>query len=191
MFKLYKLYFYQVLFCILSLGITQIVLAEGEDSDNFSRGLIVKIEGKAYQLEGVADTENGISDLPGHEWSIIDKDNYIGRHFNTGPFGLAKWWSPDADDGALLFVVRGIVDSWSLTKAYEYYTKGYARRHQLLSVDTGLPHPTKFMWLLHVAVDHFYYTGGPDPVCAHQAKPGIDYQIGPNWNVPYGEINGC
>ena len=174
-----------VLICIFTLSISQVVFAI--ESDSYSKGIIYKIDGKDYQIEGAPDTENGITELPGHDWRKIDNENYVGRHFNTGPFGLAKWWSSDAEDGALLYVIHAVIDEWTQNKAYEYYRKGYSRFHQLISIETGTPHPSKGLWFSHTSVGYFNLDGGPEPESGHQVRPGIDYELGPNWNVPYGQ----
>ncbi|MDH5392006.1 MAG: hypothetical protein OEY11_02345 [Gammaproteobacteria bacterium] len=153
----------------------------------FERGIIVKVDGKDYRLAGVADTDNGITDVPGHEWAVVDDEELVGRHYNTGPFGASNWWSSDASDGALLYAVRGIIDDWSIVKATEYYNNGFTHYHRLISMKTGLQHPNKVLWLSHAGVTDFSLDGGPHPEHYHIVTPGIDYRFVPNWQIQYGE----
>ena len=60
---------------------------------------------------------DGSKDIPGHYWNMAGKNQLVGKHFNTGPFGASQWWSSDADDGALLYMVHAIIDTWSPEKA--------------------------------------------------------------------------
>ena len=151
----------------------------------FEHGIVLDVDYVDYYLAGPADGPGGAKDVPGHEWHQISPNEVIGWHYNTGPSGMAKWWSSDAEDGALLFVVSGVIDTWSLDKAAWYYSKGYVHYHELVSVKDGTLHPTKVVWLRHVAVTSFNFDAGPMPQMGHQVTPGVDYVFMPNWTMPY------
>lgn len=188
MIKSTKLFLQIIILAITSLGIINLSFADDDKyPTSFDRGIIVKIDGKKYRLAGVADTVNGITDVPGHEWAIVDDEELVGRHYNTGPFGAANWWSNGAANGTLLYSVRGIIDDWSLVKATEYFNKGFVHYHRLISMRTGLQHASKVLWLSHAAVTFFDLDGGPHPELAHSVSPGIDYLFVPNTHMPYGE----
>ena len=188
MIKTTKLFLQIIILGITSLGIINLSFADDNKyPTSFSRGIIVKIDGKEYRLAGVADTINGITDIPGHEWAIVDDEELVGRHYNTGPFGAAQWWSTDAGDGTLLYSVRGIIDDWSPVKATEYYNKGFVHYHELISMKTGLQHASKVLWLSHAGVTHFNLDSGPHPELAHSVTQGVDYKFIPNGQTPYGE----
>ena len=48
----------------------------------------------------------------------------VGKHYNTGPFAMPSWWSSDAPDGELLYVVHAIIDKWSEENAAKYASRG-------------------------------------------------------------------
>jgi len=48
----------------------------------------------------------------------------VGKHYNTGPFAMPSWWSSDAPDGELLYVVHAIIDTWSEENAAKYASRG-------------------------------------------------------------------
>jgi selenium-binding protein 1 len=98
---------------------------------------------------------------------------------------MPSWWSSDADDGELLSIVHGIIDTWSAEKATLYAAKGYVHYHELLSVADGSEHPTKVVWLKHTARTSFYFDLGPHPELAHDVTPGVDYEFIPNGAMPY------
>lgn len=154
-------------------------------ADEFKHGIKVEVDGKSYYFVGPADAPGGAKDVPGHDWVQLGPNELVGYHYNTGPAGAAKWWSSDADDGALLFVVHAIIDAWSLPKAAAYLSKGYTHYHELEGVMDGKIHPTKIVWLRHVAVGSFNFDGGPMPQMGHQVTPGVDYEFMPNWQKPY------
>lgn len=168
-----------------SLGAIALPAQADDDDAGFTRGITLKIDGKRYVLAGVPDAPNGNTDIPGHSWAVIDKDQLVGRHVNTGPFGASQWWSSDAADGALLYNISGVIDSWSEKKAVSYHNRGYVHYHELLSVEDGSPHPEKVLWLRHAAVTNFTLDGGPHPELTHAVTPGVDFRFIPNWNVPY------
>ena len=152
----------------------------------FEHGPIVIIDGEQYYLApGAPDGPNGATDIPGHFWRQISKNRLQGRHYNTGPFGKANWWSSDAPDGALLYIVHGIIDTWSMEKAKHYAKIGIVHYHEFVRVDDGTKHPTKILWFRHIAVRSFTLDGGPHPEMGHQVKPGIDWQFIPNGMMPY------
>ena len=108
-----------------------------------------------------------------------------GKHYNTGPFGMSKWWSSDADDGELLYVVHGIIDVWTLETAEAYAARGYMHYHELVKVDGGAKHPEKVLWLRHTARTTFTLDGGPMPMFSHSVTPGVDFEFIPIGMMPY------
>ncbi|KDR96674.1 selenium-binding protein 1 [Peptoclostridium litorale DSM 5388] len=151
----------------------------------FVHGIVVEVDGEEYYLDGAPDGPNGETDVPGHYWVIAGKKQLVGKHYNTGPFGAPQWWSSDAPDGELLYIVHGIIDTWTEEKSEEYAAKGYTHYHELVEVDGGDPHPTKVVWLKHTARTSFTLDGGPAPQFSHEVTPGIDYEFIPNYETPY------
>ena len=155
----------------------------------FTHGTVIRVDGEEYYMAGVSDGPGDATDVPGHYWVQAGPNMVQGKHYNTGPFGAAQWWSSDADDGELLFVVHGIIDTWSLEKAAQYAAKGYVHRHELVSVADGTEHPSKVVWLKHTARTSFTFDGGPPPAQQrfgpHEVTPGVDYEFMPNWADPY------
>jgi hypothetical protein len=159
-----------------------------KDGKGFVHGIKADIDGVAYYFEGPADGPNGSKDIPGHYWVQAGPNQFVGKHYNTGPFGASKWWSSDAKDGAYLYTVHGIVDTWTLAKAQKYYNKGYVHYHELARVSDGTFHPMKIVWLKHVAVTRFTLDGGPgapNPPYAHYVTPGVDLEFPNNGFIPY------
>jgi len=149
-------------------------------------GIVIKLHGQKYYLEGPADGPNGEQDIPGHEWVQISRNTIVAKHYNTGPFGSANFWSTDAADGELLWTMIGKIDTWSESKAVKYYTEGFVHYHTpLVSVKTGQRHKNRVVWLKHTAVTNFTFDGLPDVVEPYEVKIGTDYKMAPNWNVPY------
>jgi hypothetical protein len=107
------------------------------------------------------------------------------QHYNTGPFGQSRWWSSDAPDGARLYTVHAIIDTWTPEKAEGYASRGYVHYHELVRVSDGALHPTKVVWLKHTARTSFTLDGGPHPEFAHEVTPGVDNEFIPNWSTPY------
>jgi len=105
--------------------------------------------------------------------------------FESCRIGAAQWWTSDAPDGELLFVIDAIIDTWSSEKAIAYAERGYGHYHELVSVEDGTEHPTKVLWLKHTARTAFDFNGGPHPELAHQVTPGVDYEFIPNGSMPY------
>ena len=151
----------------------------------FEHAPTIDVDGDPYLLAGAPDGPSGRFDVPGHYWVQAGENQLVGKHFNTGPFGASQWWSSDAPDGELLYVVRGIIDVWTEDKAAGYAERGYLHYHELLSADDGTLHPTKVVWLKHTAVGSFTLDGGPHPELAHEVTPGLDTEFIPNGSVPY------
>jgi selenium-binding protein 1 len=153
----------------------------------FTYGFKIMLDGEYYYLAGPPISQaSSVRDVPGHYWVKAGNNRIIGKHFNTGPFGASSWWSSDAGDGAYLFKVDGIIDTWSMMKAQAYANKGYVHYHEFISVDDGEEHPTKVLWLKHTAVSSFTFDGGPmAPMSDHMVKPGVDYNFMPNYMMPY------
>lgn len=173
------------------LALVALSIASAGADHPFVRGIVITVDYTDYYLAGPADAPNGAKDVPGHDWHQIAPNEIVGHHYNTGPFGKAQWWSSDAPDGELLFLVHSIIDTWSPEKAVFYFTRGYVHYHELVSVADGTPHPSKVVWLRHVAPISFTFDGGPMPKMGHPVSPGVDYEFMPNWNMPYtGEAHG-
>ena len=109
----------------------------------FVHGLVVNIDGEDYYFAGAPDGPNGEVDVPGHYWVKAGKNQVVGKHYNSGPFGASKWWSSDAPDGEYLYKVHGIIDTWSLEKSVSYAKRGYVHRHEFVRVSDGEFHPNK------------------------------------------------
>lgn len=155
----------------------------------FSHGITVGLDGEAYYLDGAPDGPGGAYDIPGHYWRWVGDSRYVGLHYNTGPFGTPSWWSSDADDGALLYVVHGVIDTWSDAKAAFYASRGFQHYHELVTVAGHEEHETLVLWLNHTAVRSFTLDGGPMPEFAHAVTPGLDRDFVPNWFNPYGNAS--
>jgi hypothetical protein len=164
-------------------------LAPSAASDTgFVHGVVVAVDGEDYYLAGAPDGPGGAQDVPGHYWVTSGPDQLVGKHFNSGPFGAPNWWSSDAPDGELLYLVHGVVDTWSPDKAARYAALGYVHYHELVSVEDGQLHPTHVVWLRHHALTSFTLDGGPRPEFAHEVTAGIDRDFIPNWSVPYDPV---
>ena len=150
-------------------------------NEGFVHGIVIEIDGVDYYFAGAPDGTNGEIDVPGHYWVLAGPDKIVGKHYNTGPFGVSNWWSSDADDGALLYIVHGIIDTWSLEKAESYYDKGFVHYHEFVTVATPRElHPDKVVWFKHTAVTSFTLDGGPgqpNPPYEHDVTPGIDFEF--------------
>lgn len=112
----------------------------------------------------------------------------VGKHYNTGPFGASKWWSSDAPDGELLYIVHVIIDEWTPEKALSYASRGYIHYHEIITVAGFTLHPTKVVWLKYTARTSFTLDGGPgapDPPYEHAVTPGVDYEFPNNYMIPY------
>jgi hypothetical protein len=151
----------------------------------FAHGPIINIDGEDYYMAGAPDGPDGATDIPGHYWNQAGPKQFVGKHYNTGPFGAPKWWSSNADNGELLYIIHGIIDTWSMKKAEMYAKKGYMHYHEFVRVSDGEEHPTKIVWLKHTARTSFNLNGGPHPELDHAVSPGIDYEFIPNGMMPY------
>lgn len=154
------------------------------NAGGFSHGPVVSVGGEDYYLAGAPDGPGGATDIPGHFW-IVGKDRLQGKHYNTGPFGTPQWWSSDAPDGALLYQVDGVIDTWTPEKAAHYAKRGFVHYHELVKVADGHLHRSKVLWLRHKAHSSFTLDGGPQPQFAHEVTPGIDYEFIPVGMMPY------
>ncbi|NIP79477.1 MAG: hypothetical protein GWM90_09780 [Gemmatimonadetes bacterium] len=151
----------------------------------FTHGIELSVDGADYYFAGPPDGPGGARDIPGHSWAQAGPSHVVGRHVNTGPNGASQWWSSDAGDGELLYIVDGIVDTWSPEKAAAYAKRGYIHYHELVSADGGDLHPSKIVWLKHTARTFFTLDGGPHPEASHEVSPGIDLEFLPNGMTPY------
>ncbi len=176
-------------FGVLALLLTVLLIATPVSAKGFVHGIVVSIDGDDYYLAGAPDGPNGEIDVPGHYWVQAGPDMLVGKHYNTGPFGAPQWWSSDAPDGELLYIVHGIIDTWTEEKAAEYASRGYVHYHEFVEVDDGTtPHPNKVVWLRHTARTSLTLDGGPlapDPPYEHEVTPGVDYDFMPNYMNPY------
>jgi hypothetical protein len=152
---------------------------------------VVSVSAGGFKSEPVFELDGGsyiIKPIPGHVWNQAGPNQAVGKHYNTGPaWAPTKWWSPDADDGELLYIVHGIVDDWTAEKAAQYAARGYVHYHELITNDANkTEHPTMVIWLRHTARTSFTFDGGPHP--EHPARPvtpGVDHHFLPNGGMPY------
>lgn len=154
------------------------------DAGGFAQGVTFSVDGEDYQFAG-PPTPGGGTDIPGHSWVVAGPDQLVGKHVNTGPFGAPQWWSSDAADGAYLYKVHAVIDTWSAEKAEAYAARGYVHYHELRRVSDGTLHPTKVAWLKHIARTSFTLDGGPHPELSHAVTPGVDLEFVPNGSTPY------
>lgn len=162
-----------------------LVLAGQAGADAFVHGVVIDVDGEDYYMAGAPDGPGGAFDIPGHYWNMAGPSQLVAKHYNTGPFGASQWWSSDAPDGELLYVVHAVVDTWSEEKAEAYAARGYIHYHELITVADGTLHPDKVAWLKHTARTSFTLDGGPHPEFSHEVTPGVDYEFIPNGMVPY------
>ena len=166
--------------------ISILVLTVGVASaKGFAHAPIIDVHGEDYYMAGAPDGPNGATDIPGHFWVQAGPNKVVGKHYNSGPFDATQWWTSDAPDGAFLFKVDGIIDTWSPAKAAYYASRGYVHYHELISVADGTLHPTSVVWLKHTAVTTFNFDGGPHPELGHDVSPGVDNKFIPNGFMPY------
>ena len=154
----------------------------------FVHGIVVYVDGQSYYFDGPPIEEGAeAKDVPGHTWVQTEEDPYrvVGRHYNRGPFGAPSWWAPDEPNGVLLYLVHGIIASWSMEIGEKMAARGYVHYHELVHTDTGEKHPTLVVWLKHTAVRSFWFASPPMPGAAHEVTPGVDYDFMPNWDDPY------
>ncbi len=162
-----------------------LVVVPAAGAGGFARAPVIDVDGEDYWLAGAPDGPDGATDIPGHYWVQAGPTALAGKHYNTGPFGAPQWWSSDAPDGELLYVVHGVIDTWSEEKAQLYASRGYVHYHELVSVTDQSLHPTKVVWLRHTARTSFTLDGGPAPQFAHEVTPGKDFEFIPNGFNPY------
>lgn len=173
------------------LGVTALLLilllstAGAVSAAGFVHGIAIPVDGELYYFEGPPDGPGGSRDIPGHYWVQTGPTELKGKHYNSGPFGATEWWSSDAPDGELLYSVQAIIDTWTPEKAAAYAARGFVHYHELVGVSDGSLHPTKVVWLRHVARTSFTLDGGPHPEFTHAVTPGVDEEFIPNWSIPY------
>ncbi len=155
------------------------------NAGGFMHGIVITVDGEDYYLAGPADGMNGEMDVPGHHWVMAGKNKLVGKHYNTGPFGASSWWSSDASDGEFLYKVDAIIDEWTMEKAGSYASRGFVHYHELARVSDGMPHPSKVIWLKHIARTTFTFDGGPNPGTPRMVTPGVDHDFMPNGMMPY------
>jgi len=145
-----------------------------------------RIENGDSRLSNVGTERQAGKIKSGHYWVQAGPNKLVGKHYNSGPFGASQWWSSDAPDGGLLWVVKGTIDTWSPEKAKQYAAQGYVHYHELVKVSDGTQHPTKVLWLKHIARTSFTFDGGPHPEFGpREVTPGVDYDFLPNGLMPY------
>lgn len=133
----------------------------------------------------------GVIDVPGHAWKQVGKHLVLGLHYNIGPdFGggaVPQFWATGEPNGALLFVVKGIVAPWNERIANKMARKGYVHYHELVLQD-GTENEDYVVWLKHTGTRNFVFNGGP-PVptnIPHQVfKNRVDYLFIPNYFMPF------
>jgi selenium-binding protein 1 len=170
---------------VLALVLPALLIAVPVTADGFGHAPVVTVDGDDYYLVGAPDGPGGATDIPGHYWVQAGPNQLVGKHYNTGPFGASQWWSSDAPDGELLYIVHAIIDTWSEEKAAMYASQGYVHYHELVKVAGGTLHPTKVLWLRHTARTSFTLDGGPHTELTHEVTPGVDYDFINNYFMPY------
>ena len=157
-----------------------------QKSQTFTHGIVVKIDNIGYYFDGPADGANGTKDAPGHYWWQDAPTHLYGLHYNIGPFGEEQWWSSDAKDNELLYVVDVIIAPWTNKTAYEFAKQGYVHYHELVRTDNSEKHPELVAWFKHVAVPAgFILDKGPMPEDKHIVAAGIDYRFLNNYFIQY------
>jgi selenium-binding protein 1 len=172
---------------VLALLLSALLIAVPAIAGGFTHAPVIEVDGEAYYLAGMPDGPGGASDIPGHQWVQAGPNQLVGKHYNTGPFPPmnSSWWSSDAPDGELLYMVHAVIDTWSSVKAASYASQGYVHYHELVRVSDGELHPTKVLWLKHTARTSFTLDGGPRPEMGHEVTPGVDYEFINNWDMSY------
>jgi hypothetical protein len=180
---------------VLALLLVQPALAAPtwKNPGGFVHGIVITVDGDDYYMLGPPDAPGGARDIPGHYWVHAGPNMLVGKHYNTGPGGMSQWWSSDAPDGELLYVVHARIDTWTPEKAVWYAGRGFVHYHELVGVDwdgdmatlEDYLHPTKVVWLKHTARTSFNLDGGPHPELGHEVASGVDYEFIPNYMEPY------
>ncbi len=172
---------------LLALVVAPVSAAKG----GFTHAPVIDVDGVEYYMAGAPDGPGGATDIPGHYWVQAGPRRVVGKHYNTGPFGKASWWSSGAPDGELLYIVHGIIDTWSKEKAMSYAARGYVHYHELVKVSDSVSdrtkHPTKVVWLKHTARTSFNLNGGPHSEFYHEVTPGVDFDFIPLGGDEYPE----
>lgn len=170
---------------ILVTGLAGIPAATAHNDPGYVHGILIHTDEGDYYLAGPPDGPDGAKDIPGHYWVMASSNQLVGKHYNTGPFGASSWWSSDASDGELLYIVHARIGTWSPEIAEEMAERGYVHYHELVNVDDGSLHPSLVVWLKHTARTSFTLNGGPHPELSHEVTPGVDYEFIPNGMTPY------
>ncbi len=124
---------------------------------------------------------------------------FFGHHYNTGPLGAGapgRFWSSNAPDHSLLFLVDIIISRWTPKLALERFNDGYVHYHELVREGDGCVHPRLVAWFKHTAIESFSFDGGPPPVLPDgtffrprnvpfKVRPGIAHGFMVNYDVPY------
>ena len=165
------------------------ISAKSDNGKGFVHGIVIDIDGEDYYFAGPPDGPNGATDVPGHYWRQAGKNQFSGKHYNIGPFGMGTFWSSTSELGEYLYTVHGIIDIWTEELSLEYAAKGYVHRHEFVSISDGEPHPSKVIWLKHIAVTNFLFDGpmAPNAMHEHEVSPGIDWEFPNNYMIPYPE----
>ena len=183
---IYKFNSRKYLFVWLAAVSLLILAAVPVSAKGFTHAPVISVDGEDYYMAGAPDGPGGAIDIPGHFWVQAGPNQLVGKHYNSGPFGTPKWWSSNAPDGELLYVVHAIIDTWSPEKAALYAARGYVHYHELVKVsDPEQLHPNKVVWLKHTARTSFNLDGGPHPELDHEVAPGVDFEFIPNGTMPY------
>jgi hypothetical protein len=88
----------------LALAALAAVMVVPVGASDFDRWPVITLDGEGYYWVGVPDGPDGETDVPGHYWVQAGPGKLVTKHYNTGPFGVPKWWSSDVPGGALLYV---------------------------------------------------------------------------------------
>lgn len=162
-------------------------LEDDIENGEFVHGIVIELDGVGYYLDGPEDGPNGEKDMPGYFWKQVSSSRIIGESFNTGPFGTMKWWSSHMENGEHMYSILGVIDIWTLDLAEEYAKKGFVHYHELVSVDGGSYHPSKVLWLKHIAQKSIVFNGpnAPNRTFEHEVSPGVDANYPVNYMKAY------
>ena len=98
------------LFVTTIVALLAVLVVVPVSAKGFERGIVVLVEdGEEYYFAGEPVGDGW--DVPGHSWVKAGPNKVVGKHINTGPGGAPQWWSSDAPDGELLYIVHGIIDT--------------------------------------------------------------------------------
>ena len=167
----------RVLLMAVAVAIGALFISAPVAAKGFVQGIAIDVDGEDYYLAEVL-VEN---DVIGHYWVQAGPKQLVGKHYNDY-YNSEPFWSDDAPENELLYVVHGIIDTWTREKAELYASRGYVHYHELAAVSDGTPHPNKVVWLKHTARTRFTFTAmGME----RNITPGIDWEFMPNWQMPY------